>query len=112
MSDTSARDSLRDQARDNARDRDNAMTVAKWLSGHPTVAWVSYPGLASHPSHAVAARQMQRGFGGMLSIRVGGGPEVAVGVIQRLHVWVAATSLARDRSPELIVLSSSALKRR
>ena len=52
-----------------------------------------YPGLPSHPQHAIAARQMQRGFGGMLSIRVGGGAAAALDVIERLRVWVPATSL-------------------
>lgn len=54
---------------------------------------VRYPGLPSHPHHAIAARQMQRGFGGMLSIQVGGGAERALAVIKRLEVWVPATSL-------------------
>jgi cystathionine gamma-synthase len=54
---------------------------------------VRYPGLPSHPQHALAARQMQRGFGGMLSIQVGGGAERALDVIKRLRVWVPATSL-------------------
>ncbi|HEX2687388.1 MAG TPA: PLP-dependent aspartate aminotransferase family protein [Kofleriaceae bacterium] len=54
---------------------------------------VRYPGLPSHPQHAVAARQMQRGFGGMLSIQVGGGAARALDVVQRLRVWIPATSL-------------------
>lgn len=54
---------------------------------------VIYPGLASHPQHAVAARQMTRGFGSMLSIRVGGGAERALAVAKRLRIWVPATSL-------------------
>jgi len=52
---------------------------------------VHYPGLPSHPQHAVAARQMTGGFGGMLSIRVGDRDPLAV--IRKLRVWVAATSL-------------------
>jgi cystathionine gamma-synthase len=52
---------------------------------------VAYPGLASHPQHAVAARQMTGGFGGMLSIRVGDRDPLAV--IRKLRVWVPATSL-------------------
>ena len=51
---------------------------------------VAYPGLPSHPQHAVAARQMDRGFGGMLSIFVPGDP---VRAIERMEIWVPATSL-------------------
>jgi cystathionine gamma-synthase len=51
---------------------------------------VSYPGLPSHPQHAVAVRQMRKGFGGMLSIRVAADP---LAVIQKLKLWVPATSL-------------------
>jgi cystathionine gamma-synthase len=54
---------------------------------------VRYPGLPSHPQHAIAARQMQRGFGSMLSIQVGGGAARALEVIKRLRVWIPATSL-------------------
>ena len=54
---------------------------------------VRYPGLPSHPHHATAARQMQRGFGSMLSLQVGGGAERALAVIKRLELWVPATSL-------------------
>jgi cystathionine gamma-synthase len=52
---------------------------------------VIYPGLPSHPQHAIAARQMTGGFGGMLSIRVGARDPLAV--IRKLRVWVPATSL-------------------
>jgi cystathionine gamma-synthase len=51
---------------------------------------VCYPGLPSHPQHAVAARQMTRGFGGMLSVRVPGDP---IKAIERMQLWVPATSL-------------------
>jgi len=55
---------------------------------------VAYPGLPDHPQHAVAARQMRGGFGGMLSIRVGGGDaSAALRVVGRLRLWVPATSL-------------------
>jgi cystathionine gamma-synthase len=54
---------------------------------------VRYPGLPSHPQHAIAVRQMQRGFGGMLSIQVGGGAAHAHDVVRRLRVWIPATSL-------------------
>ena len=54
---------------------------------------VRYPGLPSHPQHALACRQMQRGFGGMLSIQVGGGAARALEVVRRLRLWLPATSL-------------------
>jgi cystathionine gamma-synthase len=54
---------------------------------------VLYPGLSSHPHHTIALRQMQRGFGSMLSVLVGGTAQTAINMIQRLQVWVPATSL-------------------
>ncbi|KAK4610754.1 Homocysteine synthase [Fulvia fulva] len=48
------------------RHAENAMAVAKWLETHEQVAWVSYPGLRSHRTHALALKYMPRGFGGML----------------------------------------------
>lgn len=57
------------------------------------LATVIYPGLSSHPQHAVAARQMTGGFGGMLSLRTGGGAARALAVVEKLRVWVPATSL-------------------
>jgi cystathionine gamma-synthase len=54
---------------------------------------VLYPGLATNPGHAVAERQMNGGFGGMLSIRVRDGAEAAIAVAARVEVWRRATSL-------------------
>jgi len=54
---------------------------------------VLYPGLPSHPQHALARRQMQGGFGGMLSIRVKGGESAAVRCAARVQLWKRATSL-------------------
>ena len=47
---------------------ENALAVAKFLEKHPAVAWVSYPGLASHPWHATATKYLKNGFGGVLSL--------------------------------------------
>jgi cystathionine gamma-synthase len=70
-----------------------AMAIAERFATHPDVASVLYPGLASHAGHAVAARQMQGGFGGMLSMRIKGGQAAAVGAAARMQVWQRATSL-------------------
>ncbi len=56
---------------------DNALELAEWLAGRPDVAWVSYPGLADHPSHALASRYLEHGFGAVLSFGVAGGYEAA-----------------------------------
>jgi cystathionine gamma-synthase len=69
-----------------------AQMLAERLAFLPGVT-IRYPGLTSHPQHAIAARQMQRGFGGMLSIQVGGGAATALHVVRRLSLWVPATSL-------------------
>jgi len=71
----------------------NALTLARALAGHPALAAVLYPGLESHAGHAVAARQMSGGFGGMLSLRVAGGRQAALAVASRLELFVNATSL-------------------
>lgn len=57
------------------------------------VAQVRYPGLSSHPQHELAARQMESGFGSVLTLEVEGGAEAADRVIQGLRLWVPATSL-------------------
>jgi cystathionine gamma-synthase len=72
---------------------DSALALAQELSAHPAVAEVLYPGLPGFPGHQLAARQMQGGFGGMLSIRVHGGAEAAVAVAARVEVFKRATSL-------------------
>jgi cystathionine gamma-synthase len=72
---------------------ESAALLAVWLGRHPTVAQVLYPGLPDHPGHAIAARQMAGGFGGMLSIRVHGGERAAIATAARVEVWKRATSL-------------------
>ncbi|HYA73767.1 MAG TPA: PLP-dependent transferase, partial [Roseiarcus sp.] len=71
----------------------NAMELAQRLSNHAAVAAVLYPGLAVHPGHEVAKRQMQGGFGGMLSIRVREGEQAAIATAARVKLWKRATSL-------------------
>ncbi|MFN4143568.1 trans-sulfuration enzyme family protein [Aestuariivirga sp.] len=71
----------------------NALTIARHFEHHPKLERVLYPGLASHPGHAIAVRQMTDGFGGMMSFLVKGGFEDAKRVCTRLKVIVPATSL-------------------
>ena len=71
----------------------SAMAIAEQFHGHPLVSAVLYPGLPSADGHAIAARQMQGGFGGMLSIRVRGGAAAAIGTAARVELWKRATSL-------------------
>jgi cystathionine gamma-synthase len=70
----------------------NAQRVAAFLAGHPAIARVNFPGLPSHPGHAVAAKQMSA-FGAMLSIELAGGREAALAVAGRLRLFQNATSL-------------------
>lgn len=74
------------------RHSENASAVADFLAGHPAVSAVLYPGLPGHPGHEVAARQM-RGFGGMVSVRMRGGPEAARELCARTEVFILAESL-------------------
>ncbi len=71
----------------------NAMAIARHFENHPKLERVLYPGLASHPGHAVAARQMKDGFGGMMSLLIKGGFKDAQAFCTRLKVIVPATSL-------------------
>ena len=71
---------------------ENARAVADFLSKHKRIEKVNYPGLSSHPGHAIAARQMSD-FGGMMSVLVKGGAEEALAVTAKTRVFVRATSL-------------------
>jgi len=70
----------------------NALTLAQWLEKHPAVEHVWYPGLASHPQHALARQQMSQ-FGGMISIVIKGDDQRATDVITRLKLFTLAESL-------------------
>ncbi len=76
---------------------ENALKVATFLSSHPRVEVVHYPGLESHPAHKIAARQMSQ-FGGMLAFQVKGGRDKAMAVAAKLKVFTQATSLGGTES--------------
>ena len=75
------------------RSSQTALAIATHFRQHPALAAVLYPGLPDHPGHAVAARQMDGGFGGMLSIRLAGGAGPARAVLREVRVFKRATSL-------------------
>ena len=71
----------------------SALDLAQRFSNHAAVAEVLYPGLPAHKGHGVAARQMQGGFGGMLSVRLRAGEGAAVAAAAKVALWKRATSL-------------------
>lgn len=70
----------------------NALELAQWLEKHPQIERVIYPGLKSHPQHALAKRQMD-GPGGIITIVVKGGLRKARSVLERCHLFALAESL-------------------
>ncbi len=80
------------------RHNENALHVARHLEEHPSVASVSYPGLPSHPQHALARRQMPGGFGGMISFDLKGGVEAGARLMNKLKLCSLAVSLGDART--------------
>lgn len=74
------------------RHSNSALRIAQWLEGQPQVEEVYYPGLPSHPQHALATRQMSS-FGGMISVRLKGDDAYARRVIKRSQLFTLAESL-------------------
>ncbi len=73
---------------------EGAMAVARFLQNHPAVKTVHYPGLESHPQHALAQRQMQGGFGGMVTLELARAERTAVAaMLNRLQLFTQAVSL-------------------
>lgn len=71
----------------------NCLAIAQFLENHARVSEVLYPGLPSHPGHDIAAKQMNGGFGALLSFKVDGDREATLAVAGRLELIVSATSL-------------------
>ena len=70
----------------------NGLAIAEWLTEHPKVKGVNYPGLRSHPQHALAKKQM-KSFGGMLSFELAGGEAAANRMVSRTKIFALAESL-------------------
>lgn len=71
---------------------ENAMAIAEFLSKHPKVKKVNYPGLKSHPQYELAKKQM-KGFGGMISFEVNGGRDLVKKVVESTKIFALAESL-------------------
>ena len=79
------------------RQNETAQQIAEWSATRKDIQAVHYPGLPSHPDHAVACEQ-QYGFGGMLAIELAGGGKAADRFIRRLTIWTHAPSLGGTES--------------
>ena len=94
---------------------ENAQALAEFLDGHAAVEQVIYPGLASHPQHALAKRQMD-GFGGIISVRIKGGFEAAKRFCERTELFTLAESLGGVESllnhPAVMTHASVPVERR
>ena len=76
----------------------NAMAVATFLDKHPKVEKVTYPGLPSHPGHATACRQMEGGFGSLMSFEIDGDVAAARRVVESTRLFQLAVSLGAAES--------------
>lgn len=74
------------------RSQQNAMEIAQFLSTHPKIAWVKYPGLQSHPQHELAKKQMD-GFGSMISFELKGGLKAGKILMDNVNLSILAVSL-------------------
>lgn len=74
------------------RQNESALRIAKWAATHPAFARVHYPGLESHPDHAIA-REILDGFGGMMAVELATGADATQGMLERLHLFMHAASL-------------------
>ncbi|MDA8203752.1 MAG: O-acetylhomoserine aminocarboxypropyltransferase/cysteine synthase [Chloroflexi bacterium] len=81
-----------------ARHSENALAVARWLERDPRVAWVSYPGLESHPSHAQAERYLDGGFGGIITFGVRGGAEAGRRLIDAVQLFSLLANVGDAKS--------------
>lgn len=81
-----------------ARHSENALLIARFLEGHPSVSWVRYPGLASHPTHAQASRYLQGGFGGVLTFGVRGGEAAARAFLERVGLFSLLANVGDAKS--------------
>jgi O-acetylhomoserine (thiol)-lyase len=80
------------------RHSSNALALAKWLEKNPAVSWVSYPGLASHPSHKLAEKYLSGGFGGVLTFGVKGGVDAGRKLIDSVKLFSLLANVGDAKS--------------
>jgi len=80
------------------RHSDNALKVAQFLEKHPAVMWVNYPGLPSHPTHALAKKYLQHGFGAILGFGIKGGLEAGIKFINAVKLLSHLANLGDAKS--------------
>ena len=80
------------------RHSENALKVAKYLSNHPKVSWVNYPGLPDHPSHELASRYLKGGYGALMGFGVKGGAEAGKTFINNLKLFSHVANIGDSKS--------------
>jgi O-acetylhomoserine (thiol)-lyase len=80
------------------RHSENALAVAQWLENQPEVTWVSYPGLASHPSHGLAKQYLKGGFGGIVTFGVKGGVDAGRRLIDNVKIFSLLANVGDAKS--------------
>ena len=80
------------------RHSSNALAVAKWLEKNPAISWVSYPGLASHPSHKLAEKYLSGGYGGVLTFGLKGGQEAGRKLIDSVKLFSLLANVGDAKS--------------
>ena len=80
------------------RHSSNALAVAKWLEKNPAISWVSYPGLASHPSHKLAEKYLSGGFGGVVTFGLKGGVEAGRKLIDSVKLFSLLANVGDAKS--------------
>ncbi len=76
----------------------NAQTVAEWLEAHPSVSWVNYPGLPSHPDHANAVKYFKNGFGAIIGFGIKGGREAGIKFIDSVKLFSLLANIGDAKS--------------
>lgn len=81
-----------------ARHSENALAVARYLQKHPLVAWVTYPGLETHPAHKMAAKYLKKGFGGLVGFGIKGGMEAGKRFIDSVQLFSHLANIGDAKS--------------